>query len=278
MNSLILLFVLAAGLIVGGGPSSDTLWMIRAELLVVRLPEQRAIQFQEQLRNANRVSVAQTELLALVQKGEAELVDWPIVTTRSGNRAVSENVREVRYAIEFAPPKDLGLRGVAPGLDSVPTPSAPDAPKPARTKGTPMQTEEGANILAGVPKTFETRNSGVTFELEPVVSWDGKTIDAQLAVAHISLLGYRKEKLETVGRHTLVIEQPEFYTRRVSTNVTLKSGEPHLLSFHKLADPPGMVELMLVTMTQIEAGKWDYPGRAGAPAPEPTKPPASEAK
>ena len=250
--------------------------MIRAELLVVRLPEQRAVVFQEQLRDANRVNAAQAELIALVQKKEAELVDWPTVTTRSGNRAVTENVREVRYAIEFAPPRDLGKAGATPGIDSVPTPSAPDAPKSTKPKSAPMQTAEGANVLAGVPKTFETRNTGISFELEAVVSRDGKAIDAQIAVAHISLLGYRKEKLETVGRHTLVIEQPEFYTRRVSTNVTLKGGETHLLSFHKLTDPPGMVELMLVTMTQIEAGKWDYP--ANPLAPEPAKPPAPEAK
>jgi len=64
------------------------------------------------------------------------------LNTKSGQRAVTESIDEVRYATEFA--------------------------QPATAKDLPT------------PTAWETRNAGDTFEFEPVVSPDQKICDLNL--------------------------------------------------------------------------------------------------
>lgn len=220
--------------------------LIRAELLVVRLPEAAAMELQPALQDAAQVAGAQKKLIGMIQKKQAELIDWPTVTTISGNRAVVENVHEVKYAIEFEGPFTVD-EPVNPQAEKVATPTAPDTP----AKGA----KKGPEVMGGVPTTFETRNVGVTLEIEPNISEDGKTVSAQLAPQHVELVGYRKEKMEFNDRPAVVVEQPVFQTRKVSTNVVFRSGEPQMLGFYKLKEPAaGKVEIFLVTITLVEKG------------------------
>src|SRR5881394_2850689 len=100
----LLLFVFLTATAFGqfGAPPTD---QIRAELLVVRLPTARAIELQPELRDPSRIAAAQEKLLTMAKNKEAELVDWPIICTLSGNRAVAENVQEVRYPNQYESPK-----------------------------------------------------------------------------------------------------------------------------------------------------------------------------
>jgi hypothetical protein len=257
MKALILSLLLVASAL--GQLPSDTApapHQVRLELLIVRLPQQRAMALQADLRDPSRAKRAQQVLLELVEKNEAELVDWPIVRTVSGNRAVAENVSEIRFPIEFAPPRVVE-NPVSPKIETVKTPTAPELAeiqaqsakeKAAARPGTPA-------LIAGIPSTFETRNAGVTFEVEPVVQDDGKTIAMQLAPQHVFLKGFRPATVEAPGKYRATVEQPEFHTQKVSANIVTKSGEPYLLSFKKLTDPKNTVEIFLLTATieSIEA-------------------------
>ncbi len=232
--------------------------LIRVELLIVRLPENRALDLQPELRDPARVAAAQEKLLTMIKKKEAQLIDWPVLTTKSGNRAVVENIHEVRYPIGYEAPKVVAVPSENPDPQHVDKPEAP-APTvraPEKSKPTPpADVKLGDRTIAGVPSVFETRNTGVVLEVEPNIADDGKTIDAQLGAQHVTLLGYRREKLEVEGKFAVVTEVPEFQTAKTSTNVTLPSGQPFLLSFQQLQRPEHTVELFLLKMTALPAGR-----------------------
>jgi len=89
----------------------------------------------------------------LASAGKARLETLTALSTKSGQRAVSESIDEVRYPTEFNPPADE---------KSIAAPSA-----------------------------WETRSAGDTLEIEPVLSADGQTCDVNLVPQHIRLTGLR---------------------------------------------------------------------------------------
>ena len=93
----------------------------------------------------------QVVIRALNQKKGVDLLSAPKVTTRSGQKAIIEIIREFRYPTEFDPPQipqNFGGGGGG-GLGTTQINSFPVTPT--------------------TPTTFETRNTGVTLEVEPVV-------------------------------------------------------------------------------------------------------------
>src|SRR5437660_3447569 len=110
----------------------------------------------------------QVVIRALNQKKGIDLLSAPRVTTKSGQRAVIEIVREFRYATQYTPPQVPSITGGGSGTGtvsiSVVTPTTPNA--------------------------FETRNTGVTLEVEPVVGPDGVTIDLNLVPQVVEFEGF----------------------------------------------------------------------------------------
>jgi Flp pilus assembly secretin CpaC len=245
--SLLLIAVLASGLRTLTAAEPE-IRLIRTECLIVRIPTKKAIALQPRFQDPAQVSNAHQEVLTMMQNGQAKLVDWPIVTTRSGNRAVSENNQEIRYPIDFEQPEVI----VNPGpreMAFTPSPTAPaESEKPKAAART--ASKEKPTILAAIPSSFETRNTGVTLELEPVISPDGKHVDVQVAPSHVTLLGYEKTKV-TAEDYSVTVDQPKFESLKTSTNLTLKSGEPHLFGFYKLKAPADIVEMVILTATVV---------------------------
>jgi general secretion pathway protein D len=176
----------------------------------------------------------QVVLRALDQKKGVDLLDAPRVTTKSGQRAVIEIVREFRYPTEFDPPQipqNFGGGGVGLG--------------------------GGASISVfpvtpTTPTAFETRNTGVTLEVEPTVGPDNYTIDLNLVPQVVEFEGFINygSPISTINPTTLglgavtaalanqptnvvltnnVINQPIFSTRKVTTSVTVWDGQTVVL-------------------------------------------------
>jgi general secretion pathway protein D len=165
----------------------------------------------------------QVVIRALNQKKGVDLLSAPKVTTKSGQRAVIEIVREFRYPTTFtAPQVPTFSSGVGGG-----------APAPAVVTPT-------------TPQTFETRNTGVTLEVEPVVGPDGVTIDLNLVPQVVEFEGFINygSPIFAVGTNSVVqgnitlfslstpvlltdnvINQPIFSTRKVTTNVSVWDGQ-----------------------------------------------------
>ncbi|MCB1097977.1 MAG: type II and III secretion system protein [Verrucomicrobiae bacterium] len=147
----------------------------------------------------------QTVLRALSQKKGVDLASSPSVVVRSGERASILLVREFIYPTEFDPPEiPQEFGGAAAGGGSFPvTPTTPTA--------------------------FETRNVGTTFEVEPVISQDGTSVELNLAPAVVEFEGFVNygSPITTVeGGETIVltenrIPQPIFRVVQLSTTVSI---------------------------------------------------------
>jgi hypothetical protein len=221
---------------------------VRVELLVARLPEAKALQMQPDLRDPARCGAAQERILAMISRKEAELVDWPIVITKSGQRAVTENIREILRPVEYTG-ANVASRSDGGSLAEVPTPSAPAADaKPAENPKLP----EKPSAIRGLPAAFEKRDVGVTMEAEPTINPGGTTVDMQLAPQHVMLLGWKKITVDHGKDGRVTVEQPEFQTIRMSTNIMLKSGQSLLLAFQKPQDSPKQIEVFIVTATVLK--------------------------
>lgn len=168
----------------------------------------------------------QVVIRALNQKKGIDLLSAPKVTTKSGQRAIIEVVREFRY------PK---------------TYTQPQVPSISSTTGTTLI--GGAVPVVVTPTTpqdWETRNTGVTLEVEPVVGGDGNTIDLNLVPQVVEFEGFINygSPINAIGVNTLggvistsvpveltpnVINQPVFSTRKVTTSVSVSDGQTVVL-------------------------------------------------
>jgi type II secretory pathway component GspD/PulD (secretin)/tetratricopeptide (TPR) repeat protein len=167
----------------------------------------------------------QVVVRALNQKKGVDLLSAPRVTTKSGQRAVIEIVREFRYPTQFDPPKipestgATGVQGIVGGSTSNAFPVTPTT-----------------------PTNFETRNTGVTLEVEPVVGPDGVTIDLNLVPQVVEFEGFINygSPIQTFSTNALgitttqvltpnVINQPIFNSRKVTTSVSVWDGQTVVL-------------------------------------------------
>ncbi len=164
----------------------------------------------------------QVVVRALNQKKGVDLLSAPKVTTKSGQRAIIEIVREFRYPTTFTPPQVPSITGGTGGTGTVSI----------------------EVVTPTTPQTFETRNTGVTLEVEPVVGPDGTTIDLNLVPQVVEFEGFINygspifgvnpnlisgTTIPTILLTENVINQPVFSTRKVTTNVSVWDGQTVVL-------------------------------------------------
>jgi len=165
---------------------------------------------------------------SLSQRKGADLMTAPSIVTRTGQRAKIEVIREFIYPIEFDPP-EIPERIGSSTLD------VPENP----IVGEPGQGQVNSfPVTPTTPTAFETRNVGVTVEVDPVIGNDGYTIDLNLAPEVVEFEGFvnygspiETTAVNAAGQLVSVeltanrIEQPIFATRRVTTAVTIWDGQ-----------------------------------------------------
>ncbi len=168
----------------------------------------------------------QVVIRALNQKKGVDLLSAPRVTTKSGQRAVIEIVREFRYPTQFEPPKIPDRFGSLDSGDEIigGVSNAPIFP-----------------VTPTTPTAFETRNTGVTLEVEPVVGPDGVTIDLNLVPQVVEFEGFINygSPINTFTTSILgttkipitdnIINQPIFSARKVTTSVSVWDGQTVVL-------------------------------------------------
>src|SRR5438034_192635 len=164
----------------------------------------------------------QVVIRALNQKKGIDLLSAPRVTTKSGQRAVIEIVREFRYPTQFTPPQVPSITGGGSGTGTVSI----------------------SVVTPTTPTAFETRNTGVTLEVEPVVGPDAVTIDLNLVPQVVEFEGFINYGSPIFGINPSiltnalnsqvlltqnVINQPIFSTRKVTTSVSVYDGSTVVL-------------------------------------------------
>jgi general secretion pathway protein D len=167
----------------------------------------------------------QVVIRALSQKKGVDLMSAPKVTTKSGRKAIVRVAREFPYPTEF---------------------NAPEPPPPSTVSGTgsTISPPPGTFVSQGVvtpstPTAFETRNLGVTLEVEPIIGPDGYTIDLNLSPEVVEFDGFINygstingpifnvltQQIQTAILTQNVINQPIFSTRKVTTSVSIWDGQ-----------------------------------------------------
>lgn len=161
----------------------------------------------------------QVMIRALSQKKGVDLLSAPSVMARSGQRAKIEVIREFIYPTEYDPPEIPNEFGSTATL-------------------VPGQSQGAFPVTPATPTAFETRNTGVTLEVDPVLGADEFTIDLNLAPEVVEFDGFINygSPIQTTASNPLGftdtvvitenrIEMPVFNTRKVTTQVTIWDGQ-----------------------------------------------------
>ena len=183
----------------------------------------------------------QTVLHGLENNKGLDLLASPSVVTKSGQRATIVVAREMRYPTEFSPPQipqTVGSTTNALLVNGVLT-------KVASQRG-------NAPITPTTPTAFEKRDVGITLEVEPVISPDGRTVDLNIAPSSTEFEGfidYGTPIRNSITSFNLAefifgtgsgltstsylqenkILQPIFRTNKVSTSVSVWDGNTIVL-------------------------------------------------
>src|SRR5216117_3633591 len=166
----------------------------------------------------------QVVIRALNQKKGIDLLSAPRVTTKSGQRAIVEVIRELRYPRTYTQPQVPSISSQSTTLVAGPVPVV---------------------VTPTTPQDWETRNTGVTLEVEPVVGGDSTTIDLNLVPQVVEFEGFINygSPINAIGVNTVaglsisqpveltpnVINQPVFSTRKVTTSVSVYDGQTVVL-------------------------------------------------
>jgi general secretion pathway protein D len=158
----------------------------------------------------------QVVLRAMSQQKGMDLVSAPKITTKSGQRALIEIIRDFRYPTEFEAPQ---VSGGGAGQQFTP-------------------------VVPNTPTGWETKPTGITLEVEPTVGPDNYTIDMTLAprvvefdgfinygnpinatVQFVDPLALIQRPSGTFQATANTINQPVFSTREVTTQVSVYDGQ-----------------------------------------------------
>jgi hypothetical protein len=161
-----------------------------------------------------------SKLRELVAGQKAKLETVQCIRTKSGQRAKLEEIDEHPFPTELHPPQIPQTLTIADQriLDTL------HAEGGAPTRGSIHQlpaSNGGFGIITKTtPTTFETRNTGESLEIDPIVEEDGVTINISLAPEKITLL-------KTIKYQD--VDQPIFQTQKLATAVSLRVNVPLLV-------------------------------------------------
>jgi len=170
----------------------------------------------------------QIAVRALNQMKGTDLLSAPRVTTKSGQKAVIEIIREFIYPTQFQPPQ-------------IPSTFGNQGTSVISATGGGSSTGGAFPVTPTTPTSFEKRNTGVTLDVEPIIGPDGYTIDLTLSPQVVDFDGFINygSPIATVStnlgistRTVLtdnVINQPIFSVRKVTTSVSVYDGSTVIL-------------------------------------------------
>jgi general secretion pathway protein D len=164
----------------------------------------------------------------LSQKKGTDLMTAPSVTARSGQKATIEIIREFIYPTEYEPPElpnQVGATGIGGGGGGI------------LDGGIGGGNVSTFPVTPATPTAFETRNTGVTLEIEPTIGENDFMIDLRFVPEIVEFEGFinygspiQSGGTDFLGNPITVtitenrIEMPVFSSRRVNTALTIYDG------------------------------------------------------
>jgi hypothetical protein len=208
-----------------------TIPIVQLELLSFCVPKMDALALATELKDPKLAENAYRALIASVKKKKATLLGSASLETKSGNRAVAEAIAEIRYASEFSEPGGGKFKADAP---------------PDPVKILPLHAPA---CIGAIPSAFETRNTGLTLEAEPILGSDNQTVDIQFAAQHVRLLGWDTNTVEEKGEIIRRTPQPRFRTNKVSSNVSVRAGQRILAGILESDSGSDTLDLFILHVT-----------------------------
>lgn len=130
----------------------------------------------------------------LIEAGEAEQIDSSYILSVSGKRARTESIHEFLYPTEFD----------SPGIPTVFVPSDP---------------ADGLPITPAPAQSFDVRNVGSSFEIEPGWSEERRMIELNIVPERVDFAGFIH-----YGSGGAITQQPVFSVMKVQSNLVLPDG------------------------------------------------------
>ena len=153
----------------------------------------------------------------LAQKKGSDLMTAPSVTAKSGQKATIEIIREFIYPTEYEPPELPNSVGQTSGSSIVGGAGGGSFP-----------------VTPATPTAFDTRNTGVTLEIEPTIGDNDFVIDLRFVPEIVEFEGFinygspiQSPGTDALGNQVVAIitenriEMPVFSARRVNTALTI---------------------------------------------------------
>lgn len=178
------------------------------------------------------------QLSEMVKSDEAKVLETMMVVARSGEKAVSEGIKEFIYPTEYEPaeiPNEVDLPEKEGGL-------SPEDVKLLWMLRTPA-----------TPTAFETRNLGSTLEIEPTVGDSGRVIDLRFAPEIVWHTGNTIWNKTTDGAgNESTIEMPLIYKLAVNTAITCIDGQYTLVAALSPKDQTGEMDFTRKVMVFVK--------------------------
>lgn len=191
--------------------------MIRVQVEFIEVSHPQYTELMATPRKTANDTDLRASLTTLAKEGKATVVETLVATAKSSQKATSESIEEIIYATEYEPPE--------PGCDG---------------GSTTPKSEPNPNTVNGpAPSAWDTRNTGGTLEIEPVISDESNLIDIRLVPEIVYHVGNRvwMEWKDSHGKAN--IEMPDFYTVRMNTSLTVVDGQPFLAAALSPKDDKG---------------------------------------
>jgi hypothetical protein len=156
----------------------------------------------------SRGDLLHAKAITLAKQGKAEILETCVLVCRSGNKTISESIREEIYPTEYPSPLQWNL---------------PPSPEQVATR-------RPINPMFRGITAFETRNTGVSIQMEPTFGANESLIDLRIIPEIVTPV-----RLDTWMEHKdqwgdASIRMPVYETWRTNTNITLHVGKFELIS------------------------------------------------
>ncbi len=153
-------------------------------------------------------------------KTEVKQESFVVLRTKSGQKAESRGIAEAIYPIDYAPARISNAYIEPNEYDGV----KHDGVKRGIQTPIVVPFNSSAMTVPVAPTAFETRNTGFSLDVEPVISSSLDLVDLILLPEHVTLAGQTKS-----GQGLSETEMPAFEVQRNMTSMTVRIDSPFLI-------------------------------------------------
>jgi hypothetical protein len=197
--------IILIGLLLAGvcAAHQDPPRLIRVSVQYIEVPHPVVTEWMSGSETSGPVMHAKA--MALSKAGGAKVLETSMVVCKSGQRATVDSIREEIFPTEYAPPTLPGTFLGGPGDRTLPA--------------------DSIHPMLRSPTAFETRNTGVTLEVEPIMGENDQIIDLRVNPEIV-----RRLRLEAWMEHkdkwgNAPVRMPIFEKWGSQLSLTLRSGK-----------------------------------------------------